>query len=223
MSAPYSTASHRGSSYGFTLVEMVITLTVFVLLSAMIFGIITGVLSSAGSLQDNQNRADQNMALESFLKKRLTELPSQSVLISYRRGDGEGLDQNGVILGTDDLRSAIDAKIQPNGLYTLRIATFSSGGNLANSSAFDQAVSGNDSSLSWTPLVTDIKTISWKFRDANVPRWVDQWDGLSTKPDLIEVTVQIAGDLHPSVMDFWLPHISNPPAPVLPTPAANGT
>jgi len=114
-----------GKTAGFTLLEMVITLSIFILLAAAVFGIMTGVLQGASSLQDNQNRRDQIAALNAFLKKKLGEMPAGSALISYRRGDGEGLAQNGIILGQESLAVAIDAKVQANGYYTLRYATFS--------------------------------------------------------------------------------------------------
>jgi prepilin-type N-terminal cleavage/methylation domain-containing protein len=215
-----SSSATRRAVRGFTLVEMMITLAVFILLSGMIFGIVTGVLRSAGSLQDNQNRGDQIGALQAYLKKQFIELPSQSILVSYRRGDGDGLTQNGIILGTDSFRTAIDAKLQANGLYTLRVSNFASGGDMAKDTAFNNDVSNDDSALTWTPLIQDVSSISWKFQDTNVIKWVDEWNGLSSRPALIEFTIKLAGDVRPTVMDFWLPHLVAPPTF---TPAVTST
>jgi type II secretory pathway pseudopilin PulG len=195
----------------FTLVEMVVTLSVFILLSAAIFGIITGVLRSASSLQENQNRGDQGMALNAFLRSKLGGLPAQSVMISYRRGDGEGLDQNGIIFGTSGLLTAIDAKIQPNGLYSLRVATFSPGpANSDPVDLFEGLVTSNDSSLAWTGLIRDLKHIDWKFEDSYGDPWADLWTAVNGKPTLVEFSMQIAGDVRPSVMDFWIPPLVAP-------------
>jgi prepilin-type N-terminal cleavage/methylation domain-containing protein len=219
MNAPSFIKARRAAA-GFTLVEMVITLTVFVLLSGMILSIVTGVLRSAGSLQDNQNRGDQADALQAYLKNQFIDLPSQSILVTYRRGDGEGLAQNGIILGTDNVRTAIDAKIQANGLYTLRVATVSAGGDLTKAAAFNNNVANNENALAWTPLIGDVQSVSWKFQDSNVLKWVDAWNGLSSRPALIELSIQLAGDLRPTVMDFWLPHLVAPPTF---TPAVTST
>lgn len=196
------------SRRAFTLVEMVITLCVFVLLSAAIFGIITGVLQSASSLQENQNRTDQTVALQAFLKKKLSGLPGQATLFSYRRGDGEGLDQNGIIFGSGSLLTAIDAKIQPNGLYLLRLTTFSADAKDGDPiTLFTQLVTGNDGALPWVSLIHDVQRVDWKFLATNSTQWVDLWSNAASKPNLIELSIQSAGDLRPTVMDFWVPPI----------------
>ncbi len=198
-----------GKTAGFTLLEMVITLSIFILLAAAVFGIMTGVLQGASSLQDNQNRRDQIAALNAFLKKKLGEMPAGSALISYRRGDGEGLAQNGIILGQESLAVAIDAKVQANGYYTLRYATFTGAGanNLVNWQLFEQAITNDDASINWSPLIRDIKAVSWKFQDLNITQWLDQWNNASAKPNLVEFSTQLAGDSQPVTMDFWLPRI----------------
>jgi prepilin-type N-terminal cleavage/methylation domain-containing protein len=201
---------HIRRSGGFTLVEMIITLMVFVLLSAAIFGIITGVLKSAGSLQDNQNRGDQVMALQAFIQRELGGLPGQSSLVSYRRGDGEGLDQNGIIFGSAGTFHALDAKIQANGLYTLRLANFSGAPGTNALTAFQTDVTTDEPSLVWTKLIPDVQHLSWKFEAINAPTWLDLWDSASLKPNLVEFSIQIAGELQPSVMDFWIPPIFSP-------------
>jgi hypothetical protein len=148
------------------------------------------------------------MALQAFLKRKLGDLPGRSLLGSYRRGDGEGLDQNGIIFGTDNFLTAIDAKVQPNGLYTLRLATFSSGGTADNAPAiFQQALAQDDSSITWTSLIRDVQHVAWRFQDPSSLQWQDLWNNPGIKPNLVELSVQLAGDLHSSVMDFWIPPI----------------
>ena len=155
-------------------------------------------------------RKDQTVALNAYLKKKLGEMPVSSTLDSYQRGDGEGLVQNGIIFGTANLAWALDATTQPNGYYTLRLTTF------ATTAAPDQpqdarqylqqTVTVDDPSLVWTPLMSDIKTLDWKFLDFNQTVWVELWSS-SAKPNLVEFSMQPAGDLMPTTMDFWLPQI----------------
>jgi len=195
---------------GFTLLEMIITLAIFVLLAAAVFGMLTGIIESTGTLQDNQNRTDQISALNAYLKKKLEGMPVASSLVSYQRGDGEGLVQNGIVYGTANYASVIDAKVQANGYYTLRLATFSTSGASGEPqdarTALVQDASSDDPSVVWTPLVKDIKTLDWKFLDFNQTQWVDLWTS-STKPNLVEFSMQPAGDLQLTTMDFWLPKI----------------
>jgi prepilin-type N-terminal cleavage/methylation domain-containing protein len=196
---------------GFTLLEMMITLAIFILLAGAVFGILTGVLQSTSTLQDNQNHKDQTAALNGFLKRKLVEMPVSSTLVSYQRGDGEGLVQNGVIFGTGNLATAIDAKVQANGYYTLRVTTCATGAVQGQPTqdarqVLQQAVTTDDPTLAWTPLITDVKTLDWKFLDFNQTLWVDLWSS-AAKPNLVEFSLQPAGELQPVTMDFWLPKI----------------
>jgi type II secretory pathway pseudopilin PulG len=206
---------------GFTLLEMMITLTIFILLAAAVFGIMTGVLQSTSTLQDNQNRRDQAAALNAFLKKKLGEMPVASTLSSYQRGDGEGLAQNGIIFGTANLATAIDAKAQPNGYYALRLAIFTTEAGQGQPQdarqVLQQAVTTDDPTLAWIPLMGDIKTLDWKFQDFNAILWVDLWNS-SAKPNLVEFSMQPAGDLQPATMDFWLPKIDAASVTIAPQP-----
>jgi prepilin-type N-terminal cleavage/methylation domain-containing protein len=212
MSALSFSRPHR--SNGFTLLEMMITLAIFILLTAAVFGIMTGVLQSSSSLQDNQNRRDQMTALNAFLKKRLGEMPALSALTSYQRGDGEGLAQNGIVFGTAGMATAIDAKIQANGYYTLRTAVLTgdaSPGQLQDArQALQAIVTGDEQSITWIPLLHDVKSLDWKFQDFGTGQWADLWNSSAAKPNLVEFSLQMAGDLQPATMDFWLPKIDPP-------------
>jgi prepilin-type N-terminal cleavage/methylation domain-containing protein len=210
---------------GFTLLEMMITLAVFVLLAAAVFGLMTAVLQGASTLQDNQNHRDEIAALNAFMKKKLGEMPAGSTIVTYQRGDGEGLVQNGIVFGTSDMATAIDGKSQANGYYSLRLATFVAG--IVEGQPQDarqvllQAASSNDPTLNWTQLIGDIKTLDWKFLDFNATVWVEFWNS-PNKPNMFEFTMQPAGDLQPTTMDFWLtkidspPKVNNKPQPALP-------
>jgi hypothetical protein len=194
----------------FTLIEMMITLVVFIMLAGAVFGILTGVLESTSTLQDNQARRDEVSSLNAFIKKELGELPAGGTVDSYKRGDGEGLVQNGIVFGTTSIAKAIDAKVQPNGYYILRLTSYTAtpvqGQTLDARPILEQAIESDDQTIPWTTLITDIKTLDWKFMDPNGTDWVDTWTG-STNPNLVEFSLQPAGDLVPATMDFWLPKI----------------
>ncbi len=200
---------YRSRFAAFTLLEMIITMAIFVLLAAAVFGIVTGILHSVSTLQDNQDHRDQVAALNAFIKKKLIELPAESVLISYRRGDGDGLNQNGVIFGENGNETAIDAQVQPNGYYTLRLTHFIAPVTQGTdpTQQFLQAIQSGDVSLNWVPLIKDVQHLAWKFQDLNATQWVDLWNNATTKPNLVELSLQPAGMLQPVAMDFWIPQL----------------
>jgi type II secretory pathway pseudopilin PulG len=200
--------ARRRQIHSFTLLEMMITLAIFILLVAAIFGIMMAVFQSTASLQDNQNRRDQIEALNGFLKKQLGEMSATATIGTYQRGNGEGLVQNGIIFGTTNSAMVIDAKVQPNGYYALRLAAFT---NVVDQDqpqdarqVLQQAVTGDDSTLAWTSLIGDLKTLDWTFLDFNATQWVELWTSPS-KPNLVQFSMQPAGELQPVTMDFWLP------------------
>ena len=203
------------SRSGFTLMEMMITLAIFILLAGAAFGVLGGVLQGASALTDNQNHIDEIGALKAYLNRQIVTLPARSTLTSYQRGDGEGLVQNGIIYGTVNFATAIDAKIQPNGYYSLRVASYETmaGSNQAQDArqVMQTSVTTDDPTLDWRLLVTDIKTLDWKFLDFNQTLWVELWSS-GTKPNLCELSLQLAGDVNPTTMDFWVPKLSNVPA-----------
>jgi len=224
MNAPFLQLRRRPGNRGFTLLEMMITLAIFLLLAAAVFGLLTGILQSTSRLADNQNRRDQVAALNAFLKNKLDGMPAGSTIASYQRGDGEGLLQNGIIFGNRNLATAIDAKVQDNGYYALRLTSFATtaGSDQPQDArqVLQQGVTTDDPTLVWTPLLGDLKTLDWKFEDFNATQWVDLWNS-SNNPNLVEFSLQPAGDLQPTTMDFWIPKIqavsgSTAPQPVSP-------
>ena len=209
MSARFSII--RGANRrGFTLLEMMITVSVFLILAVMIFDLMSGVLQGASTLQDNQYHSDQLSSLYAFIKNKLTMMPSRSTIASYSRGDGEGLVQNGIIFGNTNLATAIDGKVQPNSLYLLRLTSFATDADAQNPQdarqVLMQAVTTDDPTLTWTPLIKDVKTMDWKFQDASLVQWDDTWTANAT-PNLIEFTLQPPGETQSTTMDFWVPKI----------------
>jgi prepilin-type N-terminal cleavage/methylation domain-containing protein len=196
---------------GFTLIEMVITLCIFVMLAAAVFGIFSATLESVGSLQDNQNHEDQAEALGAWLKQSFLALPADGTILSLHR-EGAPFEVADLIWGDGDELRVLDLHLQADGNYTLRLASFvpsSSSRALAVASlprVFADEVTADDPSLEWRPLIRNIKTADWRFRLPNAAIWQDSAPGsLSAVTD-----------------DFWIPPLQ-PPNNLVPAPAATVT
>ncbi len=218
-------ARSRTGRGGFTLIEMLITLSVFLLLAGAIFSIFGATLQGATTLQDDQNRSDQADALGAWLKQSFLDLPASGVLVSYHR-EGRPFHVSGVIWGAGDQLRALDLQEQANGNYQLRYSTAPPSqeiemagetGTTAYSAAlikFQTQVVADDPALGWRVLVRDLKSADWRFRGPNDLDWVDLASG--GKPLAAQLTVQLAGKPDVLVDDFWIP----PTQPVgLGTPA----
>ena len=226
-------AHPRSARGGFTLIEMIITLCVFVMLAASVFGIFGATLESAGALQDNQNRQDQVEALAAWLKQSFLALPANGTLVSYHR-DGRPFHVSGIIWGEDTDLKALDLQAQANGNYTLRLATCvaaSSPDDQASNTAgtagyspalarFQTEVFNDDPALAWRPLMRDLRSVDWRFRVPNSNDWQDTFS--SGKPVLTQLTFQPAGMPTSIVDDFWIPPTA-PPVGLVLAPAASLT
>jgi len=74
-------------------------------------------------------------------------------------------------------------------------------------STLTQLVSQDDPSLQWVPLIRDVQQLKWKFQEYNVADWDVYWPGPG-KPNIVELSLQLAGDLHPDTMDIWIPTLT---------------
>ena len=205
---------------GFTLIEVIVTLTIFILLTAAVFGIMTAVFQGSNDLQDNQNRRDEVSALHAYLKNDFENLAASDHMQTYRRGTGDGLRVNGVLLVTQGNTFALDAEPQSNGLYVLRLGrpTPDRDPNPTVAS-FTQELEKNQSALTWTPMIRDVKSIAWQFQSASSPDWQKEWLADPAKPTLVECSIQLAGDQAPVTMDFLVPHVVAPGSQAIPTVA----
>jgi prepilin-type N-terminal cleavage/methylation domain-containing protein len=233
-------ARHFHARGGFTLIEMIITLCIFVMLAAAVFGIFGATLESVGSLQDDQSREDQAEALGAWLKQSFLALPADGVVLSLHR-EGAPFQVADLIWGDGNQVQALDLHLQPNGNYTLRLAAYSpatataSGASAAAKTFAAQAgssgsfaartfaaeVSNDDPSLEWRPLIRDIKTADWRFRPANITEWQDIAPG-DRQVQLIELNFQIAGSRTGVTDDFWIPPLQPANNPAL-APAVSVT
>jgi prepilin-type N-terminal cleavage/methylation domain-containing protein len=207
---------------GFTLIEVIITLSIFILLAAAVFGIFTATLESVAGLQDNQNQGDEVEALGAFLKKTFIDLPPEATIVSYHR-DSVPFKVSGLIWGSHDNLHALDTQLQPNGFYTLRTASYTPPATTPPEplSTFQRQILTDDPSLFWRPLVRDIRSADWKFRTFGSPQWQDQTAG--PKPALAEFAMQLAGANAVITDDFWIPPTQPAGNPVIAAAAGNGS
>jgi prepilin-type N-terminal cleavage/methylation domain-containing protein len=212
---------------GFTLIEVVITLCVFVLLAAAVFSIFGATLESAAGLQDNQARNDQTEALGAWFKRSLLDMPANGTVVSYRRDDIP-FHVAGLVWGAGNDLRALDLHLQANGEYTLRLAAYQPSssssyqvGGLTGLLALPQFVNEverDDSALAWRTLVHDLKAADWRFLPFNTDQWLDA--SLGQKPAIVELTFQQAGATAPVTEDFWIPPTQLPRGVAIPTTPA---
>jgi len=214
--------------------EVIVAMVIFVMLAAAVFGILGATLQAASTLQDNQGRQEKLEALQAFLQHQLRGMSAGDTIVSYQRGDGEGLKLNGMLWGNTSLATVLDAKIQPNGYYQLRLAQVSKANLDPNNAAAQSnpipflvtAVQSDDATLPWVSLIRDVRLVGWRFQGQEGTPWMDNWNvaNSSNNPSEVEFTLQLAGETQPTVMDFWITTLQPAPASnPLAQPATNTT
>jgi prepilin-type N-terminal cleavage/methylation domain-containing protein len=204
-------AMRASSAAGFTLIEMVVTLGVFVLLAGSVFGILSAVLQSSTRLADDQRRQDEATALEGYLQHRFQRVAdSAGVLFTYRRDAQDGA--RGLIFSDGNDLVALNTGYQANGYRNLRQARFVpppdvAGNAQAGALLFERFILRGDDSIVWRPLLGDLRQIDWKFRLKDGAEWVEDLLPSQTPPSLVEMTLEIAGDLRARTADFWMPPV----------------
>jgi prepilin-type N-terminal cleavage/methylation domain-containing protein len=195
-------APARSARGGFTLIEMIITLSIFLLLAAAVFEIFSATMQGASALQDDNDRGDRAEAMAGWLKKTFLELPAANAVISYQR-ENIPFDVADVVWAGANNLNMLDLHLQPDGRYTLRLTVAASG--TTNLSTFTTKVLQDDPSLSWRTLLTDLTTADWRFRPQGSLVWVDSSPG--GRPEVVQFTFQAAGAAHAVVDDCWIPQL----------------
>jgi hypothetical protein len=189
---------------------MIISLSIFLLLTAAVFEIFGATMQGASALQDDNGRGDLTEAMSGWLKKTLLELPAASSVISYAR-ENVPFDVADVGWGDANHFNALDLHLQPNGNYTLRLAAATSA--TVDQATFTRDVLQDDPSLTWRPLLRDLTAADWRFRPQGSLVWTNTSPG--GRPDVVQFTFQVAGAAHAVVDDFWIPQLLPPTAPAL--------
>lgn len=202
---------------GFTLIEMIITLCVFILLAAAVFGIFDATLQGVASLETDQKREDRADAFAGWLKHQLETLPADGIIASYHRANMP-LHASGIAWGKGCDLQALDLCRQPNGLYELRLTRFQpapdgDADTQAALTTFTQQLFNENSQIAWRPLLRDLAEATWRFRPGTGPRWEDVTSG--DRQTAVEFTFRPAGSSAAVTIDNWIPSVSRASTPVL--------
>jgi prepilin-type N-terminal cleavage/methylation domain-containing protein len=197
--------SHKHHA-GFTLLEVLVALALFSLLSGALMLTVRNCLSGAAGLQQMQEREQTMAGFTELCSHTFRTLPATASLEGgIFQVDGKFIPQ--VILrqapqafswGDDSQfqgESILSARAQTGGLFSLGLARVPT-----KNDTF-----GSEPEVRWLLLIKDIKEIKWRFYDPRQTRWLDEWRDGSTRPSLIELNLLMPGEKIPLRRVFWLP------------------
>ncbi len=207
----------RRSSRGFTLFEIILASTIFVLLAGGVYFSVASCVSAMDAVAREQMDARRIGAMADFVRNGFLNLPAVA-RVSVEAGRSEAgesvrlvVTQAGGAFATGQQGGGVILATRPDGRggSDIQIARFpdrlSADERRKNLEAFD-----------WLPLCEGVGTLRWRFYDGISGRFLETWDNPGAQPELVELSLTIEGEAHSFL--FRVPH----PPKVAGVPGAGG-
>ena len=199
--------AHPGSTGGFTLLEMLLALSVFALLCGALMGVVLATLRTSGTIAQEQEHRRQWQALTIYLQDKLARPSYASQVRSWPlpgRDDSEG---TGIII-TDPPRTFVLATFpRPEGGWQVRVAEYS------DPASQDPGFVGSNRELPWVTIIPRVESLAFRFQMPGIAAsvgWKEQWTDPTHRPGVIEMSGRLEGEEASSTADFWIPPLAPP-------------
>lgn len=212
------TKRKRHSIRGFTMIEMVVVLIIFVLLAGGIYTVVNSAIGASAVLSEENLRSQRLNAFVSLLRRTFHNLPATAQISGGVRSDGSGVPEivlrdapgvfawgsGGPAAGTV-LLSAV-----PRLGGGVQFSLLSLPSSLGEQERRDAARDGK-----WLRLLPDLREARWRFYDEGQQDWREDWPDGTGRPPLVELTFKALGEEIPRTYVFWLPPVKEqqPPPP----------
>ncbi len=186
-------------SDGFTLFEVILATSIFVLLAGSVYFSVSSSVSAADALGREQIESRRLAGFADFLRSGFRNLPAEAAIAVRSRRAGGGGDavelvirgaagafQTGVLEG---LGGGVVLSVLPDGrgFGTLSLMRFPD-------RMGDGDLDRHLQSASWLPVLSGVAAVRWRFWDAGRNQFFETWERSDACPDLIELTLQCAGN-----------------------------
>jgi type II secretory pathway pseudopilin PulG len=216
MKSSLANTGRRGwaSRSAYTLLEIIIALSVFVLIIAGVFAIASGTLQLSEDIEIATDRALLRQNFIEYLRASFRKLPADAEL-ALKKGTGRSPASITIYNGGDafspgpaippDGSVELFAKEVPGGDFTIGLRMLD--GDQTNSLRTNtgrslRRANGAEVVL---PLVEKVRRFEWEFYDYTRNEWVSKWEGVQ-RPNFARVELAIEADT-PSMYVFWIPPI----------------
>jgi prepilin-type N-terminal cleavage/methylation domain-containing protein len=212
----------------FSLIEVVVALTILAMITGSLFAILQGSVRGATQIEKIQRENDSINRFFDLLRKTFTTLPSSATLKLSVQDENTGAGQELTISGSPNCfgfgRNPISYKDTILGLRPDPSGGTDENGALLqylclsredlipqtddNSMALRQETTGlaapDEQGRYWMPLLPDVVQLTWRFYKEKDDTWLEEWDD-SDWPDLIEVQLLMRDRLNPLRMVYSVP------------------
>jgi len=218
------------SPHGFTLLEVVIALTLLAIFSGTLFSIVRGSVQAATEIEKVQQTNDQVNRFIALCRQTFQNLPATAILtLTITQSTSPVQQELGIsgvpecfpfgispisyketILGIRPDMVAMQKSVDGIPLYYLGLSredliptnTRQSAGISRSTGAGIAAA--DDQGRYWMPLLPDVTTFSWRFYKKDEDTWEEEWDSTSL-PELVEMNLLLRDRSLPIRVVFALP------------------
>ena len=209
----------RNSTRGFTMIEMVVVLVIFILLAGGIYTVVNSAIGASAVLSEENLRAQRLDAFVSLLRRTFHNLPATAQIAGGVRSDGSGVpeivlrDAPGVFAwgtGGPSAGTVILAAVPRLG-GGLQFSLLSLPSSLGEQERREAVRDGK-----WLRLLPDLREARWRLYDEGQQDWREDWPEGMGRPPLVELSFTALGEETPRTYAFWLPPVKEqqlaPPA-----------
>lgn len=202
-------------SRGFTLLEVLLSVAIFLLIAGAIFTTVGVGVRSTAQLGRHRLEAERLDTLLTFFREAFANLPSHAELAVRTRDLGGGFPTSELLIRqAAGLFSLFD---QRGAGTVIRVQSEGKSGVLAlkkfrndlSEAERDQAIGER---AGWTPLLGEVREIRWRFQDPLFNDLMEKWDFGQGRPRLVEMTLWLTGE-RPIVARFWIPEVQRAAGP----------
>ena len=223
-----SPPSHRRRS-AFTLIEVVIGITILSMITATLFAIIRGSVRGASEIEHIQRESDSMNRFIELCRRTFATLPSTATLSLKMVQSTEPVIQELTITGSPDcfpfgnnpitlkdtilsLRPYPDAVVVDDNQKPLNYLSLSREDLIPQTGDMKSGIQKSTTGLYapdtqgryWMPLLPDVVSFKWRFYVEKEETWYEEWSK-SKWPDLIEAQLVMKNRKLPVRMVFSLP------------------
>ncbi len=217
----HSRAECGVSSLAFTLLEMLISLSAFVMLMGGIFAIAQGTMELGNDVVASQERSQIRLNFIEFLRRSFRSLPGEAeVRLSVKQSGGTYVPTMNFVNGgssfTPGLSLAPDtsmdvyAEERPGGYLRVMLRVLDQKQTQALRSNQTVRYSRDQITL---PLLDNVSRFEWKFYDPTTNRWENNWKQ-GRRPLMAEMNLRLDDGFETRAV-FWIP-------PIMPNPNGVG-
>lgn len=220
---------HTSSAAGFTLLEMVLGLTILAMLSGTVYSIISGAVQTAAKMRISQDENDQVSHFIRLCRQSFQSLPSTAGVTIKTADTSSGLQEvtisgapeifsfgpnpisyKDTIIGLRPDAAATDAAEDKQGVFSLGITRedivpADPGQNSALvRTGGEGLLAPDEQGRVWMPLLANVASLTWRAYKNDEEQWLEEWDSTDL-PLLVEMNLQLSGRSLPIRAVYTLP------------------